>query len=216
MKVVVILSGGVDSSVLLYDVVSTKNEVYALSFDYGQKHKKEIECAKETCKKLKVPHKIIDLKVLGEVAPSALTRKEWNIPEGDYNKENMSQTVVPNRNMCMLSLATAFAIGIKANYLYYGAHGGDHELYFDCRPAFVEAMKEVIALADQHTVELKVPYLHMSKVDIVNRGTNLGVDFKNTWSCYEGKEKACGKCGTCKERLGAFLDLGLSDPIEYE
>jgi len=215
-KAVVILSGGMDSTTLLYDIVDSGAEVYAVSFDYGQKHIRELFCAKKTCKILNVPHRIINLKILNDIAPSALTRKDVDVPEGDYKDDNMKQTVVPNRNMVMLSLATVFAISIKATKLYYGAHSGDHTIYPDCRPEFVEVMKTAIELADWNKVELDVPYLFIHKGEIVHRGIKLNVDFKNTWTCYKGKEKACGMCGACRERLEAFYYAGIKDPIEYE
>ena len=215
-EAVIILSGGMDSTTLLYDIINQEYQVRALSFNYGQTHNKELEYAKATCVKLSVPHKIIDLKVLGEIAPSALTRDELEIPEGNYNDENMKQTVVPNRNMVMLSLATSYAIGVNAKYLFYGAHTGDHEIYFDCRPEFVKAMKEVIKLADWNKVILKVPYLEIDKGDIVIKGKKLKVDYSLTWTCYQGKELACGKCGSCQERLEAFKKAKIKDPIKYE
>jgi 7-cyano-7-deazaguanine synthase len=215
-KAVIILSGGVDSTTLLYDIVNQGYEVYALSFDYGQKHKKELEFAKRTCEKLKVNHKILDLSILNEIAPSSLTRKDWEVPEGHYEDENMKQTVVPNRNMVMLSLATAYAISIKASKVFYGAHIGDHAIYPDCRKEFVDKMKKVIKICDWQKVKLEAPYLNINKSDIVLLGKKLGVDYSLTWSCYKGKEKACGKCGTCVERLEAFKKAGIKDPIEYE
>ena len=205
-----------DSTTLLYDIIKQGYNVNALSFNYGQKHKIELKCAVATCIKLGVPHEIIDLKVLGEIAPSALTREEFEIPEGHYEDENMKQTVVPNRNMTMLSLATAYAIGIKAKYLFYGAHAGDHDIYPDCRKEFVQAMKKVIKLADWEKVELKAPYLDIDKGDIVIKGKKLKVDYSLTYTCYKGREKACGKCGSCVERLEAFEKAGIKDPILYE
>jgi len=215
-KAVIILSGGMDSTTLLYDIKNKGRDVYALSFNYGQRHKKELKCAIATCKKLNVPHKIINLKVLGEVAPSALTRKEQKVPEGHYEAENMKQTVVPNRNMVMLSLATAYAIGIGATELYYGAHAGDHAIYPDCRKEFVESMADTIALCDWKKVKLIVPYLNIDKGDILKRGKKLGVDYSLTWTCYSGRKKACGKCGSCQERLEGFTKAKMVDPIPYE
>ncbi len=221
-KVVVILSGGMDSTTLLYDIMSKGYDVYALSFNYNQKHKKELDLAKLTCEKLNVPHKIADLSLLNDIAPSALTRDDWKVPEGHYADENMKQTVVPNRNMVMLSLATSYAIGIGATELYYGAHAGDHDIYPDCRKEFIDSMKQSISLCDWSKIELKAPYWILDKGDIVIRGKELNVDYSLTWTCYVGKEKACGKCGSCVERLEAFekaskyFQLNFKDPIEYE
>jgi 7-cyano-7-deazaguanine synthase len=216
MKAVVVLSGGMDSTTLLYDVINQGYETYALSFDYNQKHKKELECAKKTCEKLGIQHKVLDLSPLNQVAPSALTRDDWNVPEGHYADENMKQTVVPNRNMVLLSLATAYAIGIEATDLFYGAHSGDHDIYPDCRKEFVDSMKESIKLADWKEIKLHAPYLEIDKGDIAIKGKELKVDYSLTWTCYKGKEKACGKCGSCVERLEAFEKAGIEDSIEYE
>lgn len=214
--VVVIISGGMDSTTLLYDIISQGYNVFALSFNYNQKHKKELESARCTCDKLGIPHKILDLSVLNEVAPSALTRKDWEIPEGHYAADNMKQTVIPNRNMVMLSIATSYAIGIGATKLFYGAHSGDHHIYGDCRPEFVEALKQAISLCDDNPPELLAPYSFIDKGDIAIKGKELNVDFSLTWTCYKGGEKACGKCGACQERLEAFQKAGITDPIEYE
>ena len=215
-KSVIILSGGLDSTTLLYDIISQGEDVYAISFNYNQKHKKELKLAKKTCKLLNIPHKILNLKMLGDIAPSALTRDDQEIPDGHYEDDNMKQTVVPNRNMVMLSLATAYAIGIKAKKLYYGAHSGDHAIYPDCRKEFIDKMSEVIKICDWNSVELSAPYWNMDKGDIVIRGLHLGVKYKNTWTCYKGKRKACGKCGACQERILAFKKAQVRDPIKYE
>jgi len=215
-KAVIILSGGMDSTTLLYDIVNQGYKVFPLSFNYGQKHKRELECAKETCKRLNLEHKILDLSILGDIAPSALTRSKWEVPEGHYADENMKQTVVPNRNMVMLSLATTYAIGIGARDVFYGAHSGDHTIYPDCRPEFVNAMKKVISLSDWNKVNLHAPYLKLDKGDIVKRGIKLGVDYSLTWTCYKGEELACGKCGSCVERIEAFKKAGIKDPIKYQ
>ena len=216
MKSVIIVSGGMDSITLLHDIHSRGEELFALSFDYNQRHKKELEYAKWNCEKLGIPHKIISLSVLNDIAPSALTRLETPVPEGQYDGENMKQTVVPNRNMIMISLAAAYAIGIGATRLYYGAHSGDHTIYPDCRPDFVKAINHTLSLCDWNQVVLKVPYLHGNKETILKRGFELGVDYSKTWTCYNGREKACGKCGSCDERLSAFRAIGQKDPVEYE
>lgn len=215
-KCVLILSGGVDSTTLLYKLINQKKKIHAISFDYGQKHARELNCAIETCNKLRVKHKILNLSVLSDVAPSALTRSDIRVPDGHYEDENMKVTVVPNRNMVMLSLAIAYAIGIKANAVYYGVHIGDHAIYPDCRKEFIDAMKVAIKLCDWREVELKAPFLDLSKTDIINLGKDLNVDYSLTWSCYKGRKKACGKCGTCVERREAFEGAGIKDPIDYE
>lgn len=213
---VVIVSGGMDSTTLLYEIARKHKKVFALSFDYNQKHRKELKMARATCSVLQIPHKVCDLRVLNDIAPSALTRSGWAIPEGHYADENMKQTVVPNRNMVMISLALSFAISVKAPMLYYGAHSGDHAIYPDCRPEFVDALAKTALLADWFQVRLEAPYLNMTKGDIAVIGKALGVDYSLTWTCYKGGEAACGKCGACVERQEAFAFAGMIDPIRYE
>jgi len=216
MKAVLILSGGMDSTTLLYDLINQGYEVHAITFDYNQKHKKEITCAKRTCKKLHIPQKIIDISILNDLAPSSLTREQWKVPEGNYVEETMKQTVVPNRNMVLLSLADTFAIGINASDVFYGAHAGDHTIYPDCRPVFVSAMTTAFHLCDWHDVTLHAPYLFMTKGDVVKTGISLGVNYSDTWTCYKGKKISCGRCGSCSERLEAFKEAGVQDPLKYE
>ena len=216
MSAVVVLSGGMDSTTLLYDVKSQGYEVFAISFLYGQKHSKELEFAKKTCSLLSIPHKIVDISFFGELATSALTTPDWDVPEGYYTDSTMKQTIVPNRNMVLLSISAAYAISLGAKKLFYGAHAGDHPIYPDCRKEFVEAMKNALYLADYIGLELEAPYVDMKKEDILRRGLELGVDYSLTWSCYKGGQKACGRCGTCTERIEAFKKVGVKDPIEYE
>lgn len=216
-KAVIIASGGMDSTTLLYDILKQGYEVCALSVDYGQRHSKELEFIKKTCKKLKVPHKVIDLSSVGKglLFASSLTSKKIPVPEGDYKEESMKLTVVPNRNMILLSLAVGYAISVGAGKVFYGAHAGDHSIYPDCRPEFIEAMKAAIRLSDWKKIELEAPYAGMDKGDIAIKGKALGVDYSLTWTCYKGGKKACGKCGSCRERLEAFRKAGIADPGEY-
>jgi len=215
-QAVIILSGGMDSTTLLYDLMHQGYDVHAVSFEYRQKHRKEIDCAKEICSRLNIPHRVIDAGFLGEIAPSSLTRPDWKVPEGSYADDTMKQTVVPNRNMVLLSIAAAYALGTGARRLFYGAHAGDHTIYPDCRPAFVSAMATAFHLCDWEDLVLEAPYLYLTKADIVKRGLTLGVDFSMTWTCYAGGKKPCGKCGSCDERLAAFREAGAADPLEYE
>lgn len=215
-KAIIILSGGMDSTTLLYDVINQGYEVKALGFNYGQKHKRELECAQKTCDKLGIEYRILDLSVLNQVAPSALTREDWKVPEGHYEDKNMKQTVVPNRNMVLLSLATAYAISNDATKLFYGAHAGDHSIYPDCRKEFIDKMGDVIKICDWKSVDLEAPYWNIDKGDIAIKGIKLGVDYSLTHTCYNGLEKACGKCGACQERLLAFEKAGIEDPILYD
>jgi 7-cyano-7-deazaguanine synthase len=215
-KAVLILSGGMDSTTLLYDLIRQQYEVHAITFNYHQKHANEIACAEKICRKLSIPHRIIDISVLNDLAPSCLTRDAWDVPEGNYADDNMKQTVVPNRNMVFLSLAASYAIGIGATRLCYAAHAGDHTIYPDCRPSFISAMGTAFHLCDWNDVILDAPYQYWSKGDIVKRGLTLGVDYSMTWTCYKGGDRSCGKCGSCDERLAAFKEAGVQDPLEYE
>ena len=147
--------------------------------------------------------------------PSSLNRDSWEVPEGHYTEESMKQTVVPNRNMIFLSVAAARAIAGGVQHLFYAAHAGDHAIYPDCRPVFVSAMETALHLCDWQDITLHAPYLHLSKADIVKIGINLGVDYSLTWTCYRGEALACGRCGSCTERLEAFREAGVEDPVEY-
>ena len=146
---------------------------------------------------------------------SALTNSAIDMPTGDYDANNLSATVVPNRNMILLSLAIAKAVNIGAERVDYGAHGGDHILYPDCRPEFVDAMNHVAGIANFEPVALHVPYLHARKEDILRDGLAMGLDYRQTWTCYEGRELACGQCGSCRERLAAFAANQSVDPLDY-
>ncbi len=215
-KAVVIYSGGMDSFTLLNRVLRAGKDVHALSFDYGQKHKKELDYAASVCRSLQVPHKVVDITSINQlIATSALTA-DIDMPEGHYADDNMKQTVVPNRNMILLSLAVGYAVSLEASEVYYGAHGGDHAIYPDCRPLFVEKMNQVCAIANYQAVSIEVPYLHADKGEILADGLAMGLDYSQTWTCYNGREKACGKCGACQERLEAFETHGQSDPLDYE
>lgn len=215
-SIVIIFSGGMDSGTLLWDLytIAPWREIHALTFDYGQRHKREIECAKRFIKECdNVTHKVISLDVLNDVAPSCLTRPSMEVPHGAYDGDNMRTTVVPNRNMVMLSLAISYAIGIGAGNVYYGAHTGDHTIYPDCRPEFVDAMNIVSKLCDWSPVEIIAPYLNYTKGQIAELGVSIGVPYELTHTCYEGSYPPCGKCGSCVERAEAFEYAGVPDPL---
>lgn len=225
-KTVLIYSGGLDSTVLLYDLaVRQSRAVFALSIDYGQRHRHELAHAAHIVELLNnealpakpVQHHVLDLSNMRPLLKgSSQTDNGVSVPHGHYAEESMKLTVVPNRNMVMLSLATAWAISEKADDVAYAAHAGDHAIYPDCRPAFRDAMNSAMHKADWHLVNLNTPYIGMTKADIVRHGAKLGVPFKITYSCYEGEAfKHCGKCGTCTERIEAFALAGVIDPTEY-
>ncbi|HEA18073.1 MAG TPA: 7-cyano-7-deazaguanine synthase QueC [Pseudoalteromonas prydzensis] len=215
-KVVVIYSGGMDSFTVLNKALQQGHEVYALSFDYGQRHVKELKVAASVCEKLAVPHKIVDISAINQLIGGSSLTDDIDVPEGHYEAENMKSTIVPNRNMILLSLAVGYAVSLKASQVYYGAHSGDHAIYPDCRPEFVQKMDDVCRIANYDAVEIFSPYLNDTKIDILTDGIKMGLDYSQTWTCYNGREKACGKCGACQERLEAFSLNNITDPIEYE
>lgn len=215
-SVVVIFSGGMDSFTVLNRAIKDGYQVYALTFDYGQRHFKEIEYASAVCANLSADHKVIDISVINQLIQGSSLTTDIDIPEGHYGADNMKSTVVPNRNMILLSLAVGYAVSIGANKVFYGAHSGDHVIYPDCRPEFVEKMNDVSAIANYEAVEIVTPYIKHDKAGILADGLNMGLDYGKTWTCYNGRDKACGKCGSCDERLEAFAIHNMTDPLEYE
>jgi 7-cyano-7-deazaguanine synthase len=216
MKTILILSGGLDSTVLLYKLKAEGRDVKALSINYGQRHSKELEFAKKTCAKLGVEHQIVDLSSLKPLlGGSSQTDASVVVPDGHYAAENMKLTVVPNRNSIMLNVAAAWAISEKADTIAYGAHSGDHQIYPDCREEFVDALNKTLALADWHVVQIERPFINISKTDVVKLGSQLNVPWLDTWSCYKGGEIACGTCGTDYERRESFIEAGVTDPTPY-
>lgn len=216
MRTVAVFSGGLDSTVLLAELLAARDEVYALSVDYGQRHRIELEHAERIAKRFGVPWQIADLSSIAPLlAGSSQTSSDIAVPHGHYAEESMKLTVVPNRNMIMLAVAGGWAISLKADRVAYGAHSGDHTIYPDCRPEFAVAVNHALGLADWHRVELFCPFIELTKTQIVERGAALGVDFAQTWSCYEGGGLHCGKCGTCVERQEAFRLARVADPTLY-
>lgn len=214
--VVVIYSGGMDSFTLLHLARARGYQVHALSFDYGQRHVRELACAGKVCDDAGIPHKIIDIRALGAVMAGSALTSDVDVPEGHYEEDSMKATVVPNRNMILLSLATGYAVTAGASAVWYGAHGGDHAIYPDCRPAFVEKMDAVCRVANYEPVGIEAPFMAMDKSEILAEGLKLGLDYSQTWTCYNGRDRACGRCGSCVERLEAFAAHGLVDPLAYE
>ena len=215
-KVVVIYSGGMDSFTVLHKAVKAGHDVYALSFNYGQRHVKELECAAKVCQELGIKHKIVDISAINQLLAGSSLTDDIDIPEGHYAADNMKSTVVPNRNMILLSLAVGYAVSIGASQVYYGAHSGDHFIYPDCRPEFVQKMHDVCQIANYDAVDIVSPYLSQTKIEILADGIAMGLDYAKTWTCYNGREKACGKCGSCQERLEAFNLNNITDPLTYE
>jgi 7-cyano-7-deazaguanine synthase len=216
-KTVVLLSGGVDSSVLLYWCAKKKKmDVHALAIDYGQRHAREIESAREIAESLGVPFTVFEIKNLASILPgSSLTDPSVSVPHGHYKEETMKKTVVPNRNMIFISIATAFAIAHGMDGVAIAPHAGDHTIYPDCRPAFINLMARAVRVADWKKIKLWRPFNKVDKTTVVRVGYKLGVPFEKTWSCYEGGELHCGRCGACIERKEAFQLAEVPDPIQY-
>ena len=213
---VCIYSGGMDSFTLVSELASLDRLHSCLSFDYGQRHAKELVYARAYCRELGIPHHIIDLRSLTpHLLGSALT-DAVPVPEGHYTEESMKATVVPSRNLLMLSVASAYAVSHELPIVAIGAHAGDHTIYPDCREEFIVAMNVVGLLANWHRVRFEAPYLHMTKSDILHVGVLLGIDYAKSWTCYRGEALACGRCGSCRERLEAFDQYNLCDPLAYE
>ncbi|WP_432453497.1 MULTISPECIES: 7-cyano-7-deazaguanine synthase QueC [unclassified Agarivorans] len=215
-KAVVIYSGGMDSYTVLHKTLQQGLQAYALSFNYGQRHLKELDFAKNVCSDLAINHKIVDISSINQLLAGSSLTSDIDIPEGNYQEESMKSTVVPNRNMILLSLAIAYAVSIGAKKVFYGAHSGDHAIYPDCRPEFVKKMNDVSLIANYQAVEVISPYLELSKVEILADGLAMKLDYSKTWTCYNGREQACGKCGACQERLEAFHLNQVTDPLDYE
>lgn len=216
MKVVVLTSGGLDSTVALYAAKENHDVVAAVSFRYGAKHNdREIPMARRLATSLNLPHYEIPLDFIGAHFASALLESGGEIPKGHYEERTMQETVVPFRNGIMLATAAGFAESRGAEGVVIAAHAGDHAIYPDCREGFLGAMEEAMRLGTYAGVRLLRPFVKLTKAEIVTEGARLGVDFVMTWSCYVGGEIHCGECGTCVERREAFLLAGVDDPTRY-
>lgn len=220
MRAVVCVSGGMDSTTLAYQLKDEGYDLMVLSFDYGQRHFKELSFARQVADDLGAQFAEINLAPLGKMLDSALTTPGSAVPEGHYANENMAATVVPNRNSIMLSIAFGVAVAQKADIVAFAAHSGDHPIYPDCRPEFVGAFNAAEILANEgfgkEGLHLLAPYINLTKADIVKIGDKLDVPYSQTWSCYKGNLNHCGRCGTCVERKEAFLLAKVADPTEYE
>ena len=217
-KIILIYSGGLDSSVLLGKLVKDGHEVKALSINYGQRHKRELLQAQKITTLLGVEHRVADLSSLRPfLAGSSQTDDSVAVPHGHYAAENMKLTVVPNRNALMLSVAFAWAISLKFDAVAYAAHAGDHAIYPDCRESFTTPFAEAMKNADWHQVALERPFIQYTKAEIVKVGALNGLQgiMALSYSCYEGEEEHCGLCGTCQERRSAFRDAKVPDPTRY-
>lgn len=219
MKAVAIVSGGMDSVTLAFLLHSQGYALHLLSFDYGQRHKKELGFARKCADRLGAQHDIVDLSALTKFLSGSALTDDIEVPEGHYAADNMRLTVVPNRNAIMLSVAYAVAVAEQADLVATGVHAGDHHIYPDCRPEFVRAFDVMQRAAVEGFgapgLRLYAPFVEMGKHDIVSAGAGLGVPYVDTWSCYKGGAVHCGVCGTCVERREAFALAGVVDPTEY-
>lgn len=214
-KVLVVCSGGLDSCVALYDALHRYGAVEAVTFAYGQNHQmRENAAVRMICKRAGVPLTKIDLSFIGRHFKSALLG--GNIPEGHYAAKTMAATIVPYRNGIMLSVAAGLAQSRGCERIILGNHAGDHYIYPDCRPAFIEACSEAIWYGTGGKVRVESPFCNLTKADIVGIGARLAVPFGLTYSCYKGGKVHCGKCGTCVERREAFRLAGIKDPTIYQ
>jgi len=206
-----------DSVTLAHKVAQEHELIGLLSFDYGQRHRKELDHARACADELDTEHILIDISDIGRRLTGSALTDTVDVPDGHYAEETMKITVVPNRNAIMLSIAFGIASARGAEAVATAVHGGDHFIYPDCRPAFTESFEimQRHALDGMGEIRLFTPYVHTSKADIAAEGLRLGVDYRKTWSCYKGGEVHCGRCGTCVERREAFHLAGGIDPTEY-
>ena len=218
MNTFVICSGGLDSVTLAEKTAQEHTLSGLISFDYGQRHKKELEFARRCAARLDVPHEIIDISHVGALLSGSALTDDVDVPDGHYAEESMKITVVPNRNAIMLAIAYGMAASKGGDAVATAVHSGDHFIYPDCRPGFIKAFEAMQnhALEGVADIKLYAPFVEMSKADIVAEGAKLDLDFAQTWSCYKGEDIHCGRCGTCVERREAFDLAGVEDPTVYE
>lgn len=220
-KAVVLLSGGLDSTTALYLAKSEGYEVYSICFDYGQRHDKEIQCAKNIAEKAGVKEHILVKTNMNAWGGSALTDKNIDIPEGDEDRKDIPITYVPARNMIFLAYAASYAEVVGAQDIFIGVSQVDYSGYVDCRQEFIEAMENAInqgtvcAVVQSKKIKLHAPFMYMTKTQEVELGMKLGVDYGDTWTCYKGDELACGTCDSCLLRIKAFKEAGSEDPLKY-
>ena len=221
MAAVVLLSGGLDSTVTLAKAINDGHKVTALSFRYGQRHERELDSAKSICRHYGIDHIIMDIDLTS--FRSSLTRRKMKIPERDAGSigTDIPDTYVPARNILFLSAAAGLCESVDADTIYIGANSVDYSGYPDCRPEFFLKFSEMLnvgtkAGTEGHPLKIETPILSMSKEDIVRLGIELKAPLELTWSCYAGRAKACGRCDSCRLRLKGFSDAGVKDPIEYE
>jgi 7-cyano-7-deazaguanine synthase len=216
---VVAFSGGLDSATLAYALAADDWSLITLSVDYGQRHRRELNAAAKLSAFVGATHRTVRLEGL-ELPGSSLTDDSVGVPDGHYTDESMKATVVPNRNAVLLDLCVAIAVAEHADAVACAVHAGDHAIYPDCRPEFIAAFQHQARLANEGFIaddfEVLTPFLHRTKAEIVRLGGQLVVPFADTWSCYRGGDRHCGRCGTCVERREAFAAAAVDDPTSYE
>jgi len=214
----VVLSGGMDSVTALAHTATMYGDVHALTVNYGQRHAREIEAAATQAERWASRHDVVDLTDVGSLLAGSALTDDIAVPEGHYSDASMAATVVPNRNAILSNVAAGVAVARKLDGIVLGVHAGDHPIYPDCRPEFIVALQAMLDAANDgyHRVRVEAPFLHTDKAGILRVGMALGVDYGATWTCYKGGERACGRCGSCVERLEAFAEIGHVDPLEYE
>lgn len=221
MKAVLIASGGMDSATLAYYYKDQGYDLVLVGFNYGQRHKKELDSLVKLGELLDAQVNVVDLSVLAQhLHGSSLTSPEVAVPDGHYAEETMKATVVPNRNAIMLSIATGIAVSEEADLVATGVHAGDHFIYPDCRPDFIQSLDVALRLGTEgfstEDFHIEAPFVAITKADIAALGWKLGVPYELTWSCYKGGENHCGRCGTCVERIEAFIESNTPDPTIYD
>lgn len=216
MKIVMALSGGMDSATVLAHLRNEGHEVLCLIFTYGSKHNQyENRAAIDLAAKYGCEYKLIDLSSFMSGLKSDLLLSGGEIPEGHYTDASMSRTVVPGRNIIFLSILSAYAWSFDASAIAIGIHQGDHAIYEDCRKEFYKAMDTAIYLGTGRRVEIMAPFVNTDKTGILQRGLELKVPYEMTRTCYKDQVLACGRCGSCVERLEAFAAHGMKDPVMY-
>jgi len=221
MKATLVVSGGMDSATLAYHYFKLGYQLHLVGFDYGQRHVKELLAMQNLAGVLQATHEIVNLQELkSSIASSSLTSDAINVPDGHYAEETMRITVVPNRNAIMLAISTGIAVANGSEVVATGVHAGDHFIYPDCRPQFIDAINTAFQLGTEghakDNFRVEAPFVNITKADIASLGHEYGVPYQLTWSCYKGGDLHCGRCGTCVERIEAFIDAGVADPTIYE
>jgi 7-cyano-7-deazaguanine synthase len=218
MKIAVV-SGGLDSVTMAYQLVNQREEINIVAFDYGQRHRRELECARRCAADLDAEYNEVDLRGVGSLLTGSALTDDIDVPHGHYAAPNLAVTIVPNRNAIFLTVAFGIAVARNATAVATAVHGGDHFIYPDCREEFLQSFDAMQRLACAGTghpdLHLETPFVNCNKGDIVRVGAELNVPFDQTWSCYEGGDFHCGKCGTCVERQEAFEMAGVNDPTAY-